>query len=135
LTLLCVQHPIPDFWRSAAFDPQFGKVELPSVNPIGAKHWTGSGFDAAMILFDHVVLISGGSPFHRFRQFAGSLHFPHRPVRSRIAIEGDRTWRRSLAFKCLAKERFGGRLPEPESNGRRRLQIPCDALGEAAWGA
>jgi hypothetical protein len=31
--LLCFQHPIPDFWRSAACDPQFGKVELAFVNP------------------------------------------------------------------------------------------------------
>ena len=28
----------------------------------------------------------------------------------------------------------GGRLPEPEANGKRYLKIPLDALGEAAWG-
>jgi hypothetical protein len=29
----------------------------------------------------------------------------------------------------------GGRLPEPEANGRRYLKIPLDALDGAAWGA
>jgi glyoxylase-like metal-dependent hydrolase (beta-lactamase superfamily II) len=28
----------------------------------------------------------------------------------------------------------GGRLPEPESNGKRYLKIPLDALGNASWG-
>ena len=28
----------------------------------------------------------------------------------------------------------GGRLPEPESNGRRYLKIPLDALPDAPWG-
>jgi hypothetical protein len=27
----------------------------------------------------------------------------------------------------------GGRLPEPESNGRRYLKFPLDALEGAAW--
>lgn len=27
----------------------------------------------------------------------------------------------------------GGRLPEPEANGRRYLKIPLDALEGAAW--
>jgi glyoxylase-like metal-dependent hydrolase (beta-lactamase superfamily II) len=28
----------------------------------------------------------------------------------------------------------GGRLPEPERNGRRYLKIPLDALADAEWG-
>ncbi|MDF2975033.1 MAG: fold metallo-hydrolase, partial [Microvirga sp.] len=28
----------------------------------------------------------------------------------------------------------GGRLPEPESNGRRYLRIPLNALPDAPWG-
>ena len=28
----------------------------------------------------------------------------------------------------------GGRLPEPEKNGRRYLKIPLDALKNADWG-
>ncbi len=27
----------------------------------------------------------------------------------------------------------GGRLPEPEANGRRYLKVPLDALPGAAW--
>ncbi len=27
----------------------------------------------------------------------------------------------------------GGRLPEPEDNGKRYLKIPLDALAEAPW--
>jgi hypothetical protein len=27
----------------------------------------------------------------------------------------------------------GGRLPEPEADGRRYLKIPIDALGAPAW--
>jgi hypothetical protein len=28
----------------------------------------------------------------------------------------------------------GGRLPEPEANGKRYLKIPLDAFGQVPWG-
>ena len=39
-----------------------------------------------------------------------------------------------LILQALQVNIMGGRLPEPESNGRRYLKIPIDALGEVAWG-
>lgn len=39
-----------------------------------------------------------------------------------------------LILHALQVNIAGGRLPEPEENGRRYLKIPIDALGGAAWG-
>jgi glyoxylase-like metal-dependent hydrolase (beta-lactamase superfamily II) len=38
-----------------------------------------------------------------------------------------------LILQSLQVNICGGRLPEPEPNGRRYLKIPLDALGGAAW--
>lgn len=38
-----------------------------------------------------------------------------------------------LILHALQVNIRGGRLPEPEDNGRRYLKIPLDALGQAAW--
>jgi glyoxylase-like metal-dependent hydrolase (beta-lactamase superfamily II) len=38
-----------------------------------------------------------------------------------------------LILHALQVNVRGGRLPEPESNGRRYLKIPLDVLGGAAW--
>lgn len=38
-----------------------------------------------------------------------------------------------LILHALQVNIRGGRLPEPEANGRRYLKIPLDALGGAAW--
>jgi hypothetical protein len=38
-----------------------------------------------------------------------------------------------LLLHALQVNIRGGRLPEPESNGRRYLKIPLDALQGAAW--
>ena len=39
-----------------------------------------------------------------------------------------------LILHALQVNIMGGRLPDPESNGRRYLRIPIDALGVVAWG-
>ncbi|MBJ6127874.1 MBL fold metallo-hydrolase [Microvirga splendida] len=39
-----------------------------------------------------------------------------------------------LILTALQVNIRGGRLPEPESNGRRYLKIPLDALSNASWG-
>jgi len=38
-----------------------------------------------------------------------------------------------LILHALQVNICGGRLPEPEANGRRYLKIPLDALSGAAW--
>lgn len=38
-----------------------------------------------------------------------------------------------LILHALQVNIRGGRLPDPESDGRRYLKIPLDALGDAAW--
>ncbi|RAI55360.1 MBL fold metallo-hydrolase [Roseicella frigidaeris] len=38
-----------------------------------------------------------------------------------------------LILPALQVNIAGGRLPEPEANGRRYLRIPLDALGDVAW--
>ena len=38
-----------------------------------------------------------------------------------------------LILHALQVNIRGGRLPEPEANGRRYLKIPLDALPGAAW--
>jgi hypothetical protein len=35
---------------------------------------------------------------------------------------------------CAAVQHQGGRLPEPEANGKRYLKFPLDALEGAKWG-
>ncbi len=39
-----------------------------------------------------------------------------------------------LILSALQINIAGGRLPEPESNGRRYLKIPLDALENSVWG-
>ncbi len=39
----------------------------------------------------------------------------------------------ALILQALQINIRGGRLPDPEPNGRRYLKIPLDALGGAAW--
>ena len=39
-----------------------------------------------------------------------------------------------LILHALQVNIMGGRLPDPEGNGRRYLKIPIGALGDAAWG-
>ena len=38
-----------------------------------------------------------------------------------------------LILHALQVNIRGGRLPEPEANGRRYLKFPLDALAGAAW--
>ncbi|MFI0474439.1 MBL fold metallo-hydrolase [Halomonas sp. HMF6819] len=38
-----------------------------------------------------------------------------------------------LILHALQVNTLGGRLPEPEANGKRYLKIPLDALGEGRW--
>jgi hypothetical protein len=38
-----------------------------------------------------------------------------------------------LILHALQVNIVGGRLPEPENNGRRYLKIPIDALGNPTW--
>jgi hypothetical protein len=38
-----------------------------------------------------------------------------------------------LILHALQVNTNAGRLPDPESNGRRYLKIPLDALGETVW--
>ncbi len=38
-----------------------------------------------------------------------------------------------LILQALQVNIMGGRLPEPESNGRRYLRLPIDAFGEVSW--
>ncbi len=39
-----------------------------------------------------------------------------------------------LILHALQVNMNGGRLPEPESNGKRYLKLPLDAFGKAVWG-
>ena len=39
-----------------------------------------------------------------------------------------------LILQALQVNVMGGRLPDPESNGRRYLKIPIDAFGDVDWG-
>jgi hypothetical protein len=39
----------------------------------------------------------------------------------------------AMILQALQVNIRGGRLPEPDSNGRRYLKIPLDALAGAAW--
>lgn len=51
-----------------------------------------------------------------------------------LRTERDRTLPMpKLILPSLQVNIAGGRLPEPESDGRRYLKIPLDALGDAAW--
>ncbi|MEN0075347.1 MAG: MBL fold metallo-hydrolase [Paracraurococcus sp.] len=53
----------------------------------------------------------------------------------RLRTERDRTLPMpKLILHALQVNIAGGRLPMPESNGRRYLKIPLNALGDAPWG-
>jgi len=52
----------------------------------------------------------------------------------KLRTERDRTLPMPrLILPSLQVNISGGRLPEPEGNGRRYLKIPLDALGDAPW--
>lgn len=72
------------------------------------------------------------------RQKADNIHLQQAPTEAAyVALREDRD--RGLAMPRLILQALqvnlrGGRLPEPESNGRRYLKIPLNALEGAAWG-
>lgn len=52
----------------------------------------------------------------------------------KLRTERDRTLPMpKLILPSLQVNIAGGRLPQPESDGRRYLKIPLDALGDAPW--
>ncbi|NOG74205.1 MBL fold metallo-hydrolase [Roseicella sp. DB1501] len=71
------------------------------------------------------------------QQKAGNAHVRGQDEASfvRLRTERDRTLPMpKLILPSLQVNIAGGRLPAPESNGRRYLKIPLNALGDAPWG-
>ncbi len=121
----------------------------PPVNwPIASIFWLWRSIQRIMALPDETRLFTGHDyrPDGRAaawestvaRQRAENPHLVDTPteeafVRMREARDRELPMPKLILHSLQVNIR-GGRLPEPEADGRRYLKIPLDALEGAAWG-
>lgn len=95
--------------------------------------------DATRVFTGHDYQPGGREPLWESTVAEQKNHNPHvagQDEASFIALREarDRTLSMpKLILHALQVNICGGRLPEPETNGRRYLKFPLDALGDAAW--
>ena len=145
-TLASITYVIGDaaFIHDTIFQPDFGTARADF--PGGDAHQLWRSIQAILALPDDTRLFTGHDymPGGREPAWESSVveQRDHNPHLAGI-VEGDfvalRDERDSelpmpkLILHSLQVNTRGGRLPEPEANGKRYLKIPLDALEGAAW--
>ena len=145
-TLASITYVIGDaaFIHDTIFQPDFGTARADF--PGGDAHQLWRSIQAILALPDETRLFTGHDymPGGREPEWESSVAEQRRqnPHLADVA-EGDfvalRDARDSelpmpkLILHSLQVNTRGGRLPEPEANGKRYLKIPLDALEGAAW--
>ncbi|WP_444984978.1 MBL fold metallo-hydrolase [Halomonas mongoliensis] len=145
-TLASITYVIGDaaFIHDTIFQPDFGTARADF--PGGDAHQLWRSIQAILALPDETRLFTGHDymPGGREPEWESSVA-EQRSRNPHLAgiVEGDfvalRDERDSelpmpkLILHSLQVNTRGGRLPEPEANGKRYLKIPLDALEGAAW--
>ncbi len=146
-TLASVTYVIGDaaFVHDTLFQPDFGTARADF--PGGSAHQLWHSIQAILALPDDTRLFTGHDymPDGREPQWESTVreqrqHNKHRLGESSeaeyVALRQQRDHELpmpKLILHALQVNVRGGRLPEPEDNGKRYLKIPLDALEGAAW--
>ncbi|MFP4138182.1 MAG: MBL fold metallo-hydrolase [Halomonas sp.] len=146
-TLASITYVVGDaaFVHDTLFQPDFGTARADF--PGGDAHQLWRSIQAILALPDDTRLFTGHDymPDGREPEWESTVR-EQRETNKHLAggvTEGDYTAMRNkrdselpmpkLILHSLQVNTRGGRLPEPEANGRRYLKIPLDALEGAAW--
>ncbi|RKQ96263.1 glyoxylase-like metal-dependent hydrolase (beta-lactamase superfamily II) [Kushneria sinocarnis] len=133
------------FVHDTLFQPDFGTARADF--PGGSAHQLWHSIQAILALPDETRLFTGHDylPDGREPQWQSTVREQRRYNRHRVGecSEAEYVEMREqrdrelpmpkLILPALQVNILGGRLPEPEDNGRRYLKIPLDALEGAAW--
>ncbi|KFF49360.1 beta-lactamase [Gammaproteobacteria bacterium MFB021] len=146
-TLASITYVIGDaaFVHDTLFQPDFGTARADF--PGGSAHQLWHSIQAILALPDDTRLFTGHDymPDGREPQWESTVreqrqHNKHRLGESSeaeyVALRQQRDHELpmpKLILHALQVNVRGGRLPEPEDNGKRYLKIPLDALEGAAW--
>ncbi|MCW4150101.1 MBL fold metallo-hydrolase [Halomonas sp. 18H] len=145
-TLASITYVVGDtaFVHDTLFQPDFGTARADF--PGGSAKALWDSIQQILSLPDHTRLFTGHDymPDDREPQWQSSVaeqraHNPHLVGKSQDDYIALRQKRDSelpmpkLILHALQVNTQGGRLPEPEANGKRYLKIPLDALEGAAW--
>ncbi|SAK90209.1 hypothetical protein AWB81_04800 [Caballeronia arationis] len=87
------------------FDPSDRSYCIPEA--FETEHRIDPGLDVAMVLLYQVVQLLRRSQHRLLRQQLVSLHFAHRAMRCRVAIQRDRFRSKPLTLDCLCEKVFG----------------------------
>ncbi|MCM5704048.1 MBL fold metallo-hydrolase [Larsenimonas salina] len=146
-TLASVTYVIGDaaFVHDTLFQPDFGTARTDF--PGGSANQLWHSIQAILALPDTTRLFTGHDymPDGREPQWESTVKEQREHNKHQLGKIGEaeyvalRTQRDSelpmpkLILHALQVNILGGRLPKPESNGKRYLKIPLDALKTAAW--
>lgn len=145
-TLASVTYVIGDtaFVHDTLFQPDFGTARADF--PGGDAHQLWDSIQEILALPDDTRLFTGHDymPGGREPQWESTVreqkeankHLAGTSEEAYVALRNQRDSELpmpKLILHALQVNTRGGRLPEPESNGRRYLKIPLDALDGAAW--
>ncbi|CAM4307555.1 MBL fold metallo-hydrolase [Vreelandella rituensis] len=145
-TLASITYVIGDaaFVHDTIFQPDFGTARADF--PGGNAKTLWNSIQAILALPEDTRLFTGHDYMPNDRepqwestvkqQKAGNPHLAGMDEADFIALRNERDRELpmpKLILHALQINTRGGRLPEPEANGRRYLKIPLDALEGAAW--
>ncbi|MDH4571019.1 MBL fold metallo-hydrolase [Salinicola acroporae] len=133
------------FVHDTLFQPDFGTARADF--PGGSAHQLWHSIQAILALSDETRLFTGHDymPDGREPQWESTVQEQRETNKHRLDDSSEAEYvelrhRRDrelpmpkLILHALQVNILGGRLPEPESNGKRYLKIPLDALEGAAW--
>ncbi|WP_110640867.1 MBL fold metallo-hydrolase [Salinicola sp. CPA57] len=146
-TLASITYVIGDaaFVHDTLFQPDFGTARADF--PGGSAHQLWHSIQAILALPDNTRLFTGHDymPGDREPQWESTVREQRETNKHRLNESSEAEFvalrhkrdrelpMPKLILHALQVNILGGRLPEPESNGRRYLKIPLDALEGAAW--
>lgn len=145
-TLASITYVIGDaaFVHDTLFQPDFGTARADF--PGGDAHVLWNSIqqilalpDATRVFTGHDYMPNGREPQWEStvaEQRDGNPHLANNSEEAFIALRRKRDSELpmpKLILHSLQVNAHGGRLPEPEANGKRYLKIPLDALEGAAW--
>lgn len=145
-TLASITYVIGDtaFVHDTLFQPDFGTARADF--PGGSAKSLWDSIQQILTLPDDTRLFTGHDYMPNGRgpewessvaeQRANNLHLMGKNEQDYIALRQKRDSELpmpKLILHALQVNTRGGRLPEPEANGKRYLKIPLDALAGAAW--
>ncbi|WNL39547.1 MBL fold metallo-hydrolase [Halomonas sp. PAMB 3232] len=145
-TLASITYVVGDaaFVHDTLFQPDFGTARADFPGGDARALWYSiqqilSLPDETRLFTGHDYCPGGRAPAWQSSVAEQREHNPHLAGQGEAQYVAFRQQRDSelpmprLILHALQVNTLGGRLPEPEANGKRYLKIPLDALGEGSW--